>query len=121
MKVLGAIKKLVLMQDDPTNVYKCGHFKVGDPINVVWHELKYSVDDVKKMGYATNSTVNDVLLAALSSSLRTWGSKDKSFNNDVNLLSVIWVSKSPMSDTYKSIQERPIVWGNSNLCAVYMR
>lgn len=64
--------------------------------------------------------MNDVLVAALSSGLRKWATVDKKDDKNATLYSVIWVSKSPMSDVYKSIKEKPILWGNDNLCAVYM-
>ena len=109
------------MPDDPTTVFKNGHFKLGDANSVAYHKLRYTVDDIKQMGRATSATVNDVLLAALAAALRKWGTVDKGSTKDLDLTSVIWVSKSPMSDQYKSLEERPLEWGNGNLGAVYMR
>ena len=106
--VLGAIKKLLIMQDDPVTVYKNGNYTVGDPNNVSWHELKYTVADIKTLGANTSATVNDVLLAALSHGLRKWGTDDKKDDKDLNISCVIWVSKSPMGDVYKSIEEKPL-------------
>jgi hypothetical protein len=119
--LLSACKKLLLLPDDPTTVFKNGHFKIGDANNCAWSTLSYSVDDIKRLGKKCNATVNDILLFAISHALHKWGSADKGEEDlDLNLLTLIWVSLSKMSNIYKSTDELPLKWGNAGLGAVYM-
>ena len=110
-----------LLPDDPQTVFKNGHFKIGDANNVAWSTLEHSVADVKRIGKKCNATVNDVLMFAVANALYKWAKVDKEEEDiDLNLLTLIWVSLSKMSNLYKSTDELPLTFGNSGLGACYM-
>lgn len=65
------------------------------------------------------SSINDVLVAAVTAALRRFTEEAK---QPIDLLNaVVWVTMQPLSILFKRAAEVPIAWGNANLGCVYLR
>lgn len=121
---LKAFRKLLLMPPDSPSTFKNSQWLYDDgPKTCSWHTLPdVSVDDLKAFGkseYGGGATVNDMLVVALQGAFRRFASGSGSALSD--LTACIWVSLSPMSDIFKTLEQVPLVWGNSNLGACYIK
>lgn len=63
-----ALGKLLLMPPDPKTILK---EECGIPKKAVWSK-SIKISDVKKVGLATNATVNDVLMASITGALQKY-------------------------------------------------
>lgn len=119
-KSLGAVGKLLSMANDPDSPLKSNHFIAAEgKRHVAWHCLDHSVDDVKAIGRPYGQTVNDILIAALSTTLGKLASRGHGkVTTQVNI--AMWCSLIPCSNLYKDPSELPLVNSNSGLGAVYL-
>jgi hypothetical protein len=121
MSGLGAAGKLVAMTNDPVSPLKSSRLiPAEDTRYVAWQCLEHSVNDIKAIGRPQNQTVNDVLIAALSTTLAKLAARGKGpVPAQANM--VMWCSLNPMSNLYKDLTELPLELNNRGLGAVYLQ
>jgi diacylglycerol O-acyltransferase len=87
-----ALAKLLLIPPDPATIFKgqCGGTK-----RAVW-SLPIALDEVKAVGRITGSTVNDVLLAAVTGALRRYLERHQQDPNGINIRTTVPVNLRPL-------------------------
>lgn len=90
-----ALGKLLLILPDPKTVFKgeCGVAK-----RATW-SAPIPLDDVKAVGRSMGSTVNDILLAAVTGALRRYMERRGEPTDGVNIRAVVPVTLRPLEDT----------------------
>jgi WS/DGAT/MGAT family acyltransferase len=93
----GALGKLLLMPADP-------HTRFKGPLvaekHVAWSR-PVPVDTLKRVGKATGSTINDVLMSCLAGALRRYLlSRDGQVDRDLNIRGVVPVNLRPLEDAH---------------------
>jgi diacylglycerol O-acyltransferase len=92
--VAAATAKLLLLPPDAKTVFKG---QCGVPKRAVWSE-PIALDEVKAIGKATDSTVNDVLLTAVSGALRRYMQQRGDQAEGVDIRAVVPVNLRPPSE-----------------------
>lgn len=121
--LLAAIRKLVCMVNDAPSSYKSAkHIQPSGPRYISWSRLRCaSVDNLKELGRKLGgATVNDLLLSALAGALRRHQLTAYSpIGGDIT--ACMWAALRPMTEVYADFKDKPLVWGNSTLGAVYLK
>lgn len=117
----GAAAKLLTTQDDPPSAIKADTLlKARDDRLAVWVTAKTTVEDVKRVAKVHGFTINDVVLAAISATLRKYAILKG--QTPVDPLSLIWVALRPIAEALEvndpSDVENPT---NSTLGAFLLR
>jgi WS/DGAT/MGAT family acyltransferase len=103
----AAAGKLALMPSDPSTVFK-GPLVAEK--RAVWTR-PLNLDLVKRIGRSTGSTVNDVLLAAVSGALRSYlVSRGQDVRRRLNVRAVVPVNLRPIEEAYKLGNEFGLVF-----------
>lgn len=94
----GALGKLLLMPPDPQTRFKGA---LVPEKHVAWSR-PVPVDTLKKIGRATGSTINDVLMACLAGALRRYlRSRDDEVAAELNVRGVVPVNLRPLEQAYQ--------------------
>lgn len=97
---LAALGKLVLMPPDPMTLLKG---PLGVQKRAVWSQ-PIALETIKAIGKVTGSTINDVLLAAVSGALRSYLIERGAIVDQLNVRAVVPVNLRPL--------DRPPTMGN---------
>lgn len=103
----SALGKLLLMPPDPPTRFKGPLVRSKQ---VAWSRA-VPVETLKRIGHATGSTINDVLMAALAGALRTYLlGRDGAVPSDLNVRGVVPVNLRPLEEAYKLGNEFGLVF-----------
>jgi diacylglycerol O-acyltransferase len=94
---LGALGKLLLMPADPATSLK-GALVAAK--KVAWSR-PIKVDDFKRIGRVTGSTINDILMSAMSGALRRYLLSRGAVARDLEIRGVIPVNLRPIQDAHR--------------------
>jgi WS/DGAT/MGAT family acyltransferase len=97
----AALGRLVLRIPDPPTIFK-GHLGVAK--RAAWSK-PIPLDEVKEIGRATGSTVNDVLVAAMTGALRQYLLERDQIVTDLEIRAVIPVNLRPL-ESYNDLGNR---------------
>jgi hypothetical protein len=120
-KTLSAAGKLVALQDDPPSALKAKSLlKPLDHRVACWGTSKITITEIKKAAKSGGFTINDMVLAALSASLRQY--QMQKGEAVVDPLAAVWVALRPLAEAFQK-QDADKVYepGNTTLGAVYLR
>ncbi len=93
---LGSLARLLLLPPDPVTRFKGA---LGMKKKLVWSR-PYRLDDFKRVGRATGSTVNDVLMAALAGALRRYLLGHGEVPRKLDVRGVVPVNLRPASEAH---------------------
>jgi WS/DGAT/MGAT family acyltransferase len=93
---LGSLVRLLLLPPDPATSFKG---KLGKKKKLIWSR-PFDLDDFKAMGRATGTTVNDILMAALSGSLRRYLLAHGAVPQKLDIRGVVPVNLRPASEAH---------------------
>ncbi len=121
---IGSLLKLCVGGKDPPSVFKAASpLDEAQPMSVSWRTPAFSIEGLKVLGRRTGTTVNEIMLAALSASLAKHASNRVRFSGTepADIRTAVWVSLRPLSDVYKTPEQLPLMWGNGNLGSVVIQ
>ena len=124
--LITPVHKIMAMQTDPPSALKPAEWlDVATPRTTLWSrcdDSHASIEAIKRIGKATGTTVNDVLMAALAGSLRRVAAESAATTAPIDdVWCVIWISLRDLRSIYKPASELPIEFGNGGLSMVYVR
>ena len=126
MNPIPPIHKVLAMTEDPPSALKPAEWlQVSSPRATLWSRCddpRSSIAAIKRIGKATGTTVNDVLMAALAGALRRVAVvKEAEYGPPEDVWCVVWISLRDLKSIYQPASEVPIEFGNSGLSMVYVR
>jgi hypothetical protein len=120
-KALSAAGKLLTLQDDKPSTLKAKTLlKPLDHRIACFVTSKITITEIKKAAKAKGFTINDMVLAALSASLRKY--QLQKGGEVVDPLAAVWVALKPLAEAFtKQDADKVDEPGNTTLGAVYVR
>jgi len=120
-KTLSAASKLLTLQDDKPSALKAKTLlRPLDPRIACFVTSKTTITDIKKAAKSRGFTINDMVLAALSASLRKYCLQKG--EEVVDPLAAVWVALRPLAEAFaKQDADKVDEPGNTTLGAVYVR
>jgi hypothetical protein len=120
-KALSAAGKLLTLQDDKPSTLKAKQLlKPLDHRIACFVTSKITITEIKKAAKAKGFTINDMVLAALSASLRKY--QLQKGGEVVDPLAAVWVALKPLAEAFtKQDADKVDEPGNTTLGAVYVR
>jgi hypothetical protein len=120
-KAVNAAVKLVTIQDDaPSTVKAQTLLKPLDDRIACFLNSRVPISEIKKAAKTKGCTINDMVLACLSASLRNY--KKVKEDTITDPLAAVWVAFRPLSEAFEPFDPKRIEEpGNSTLGCVYVR
>eukprot|EP01029_Cantina_marsupialis_P006839 TRINITY_DN17556_c0_g1_i1.p1 TRINITY_DN17556_c0_g1~~TRINITY_DN17556_c0_g1_i1.p1 ORF type:complete len:502 (+),score=143.61 TRINITY_DN17556_c0_g1_i1:106-1611(+) len=120
--VIKPIIELLAPNKDPASFMKdrTRNLSLDDKVNVQWHTINRSFDEIKELAHGWGMSVNAMLISLVQGTLRRFAD-DKGHHFDEKMSTVVWIGLAPMQTLYTHHSEIPIERGNKTLAACYTK